>query len=147
MIFDVFQYFTFRSFPSASVSKTTSPLFCWLAHLLTESIVLSRPLILPSPLPSKAFILPSNTSPFGSRSFLSFGFGHDLPFGLGSPLSFGVLTYSSTVPDCLLAATPSKVVPLFRSPNRHTIAPFKPSNERFLAFSFQTLTQYPALPS
>ncbi|WVZ18445.1 hypothetical protein V8G54_005767 [Vigna mungo] len=46
-------------------------------------------LILPSALPTKTFILPSSTSPFGSDSFLTVGSGRPLLFGLVGPLSLG----------------------------------------------------------
>ncbi|WVY94265.1 hypothetical protein V8G54_033353, partial [Vigna mungo] len=60
-----------------------SPLFFSLAHLFTEFIVLSKALILPSGHPSKTFILPFSTSPFGFDNFL--------PFGSGGPLTFSLL--------------------------------------------------------
>ncbi|XP_022634304.1 uncharacterized protein LOC111241275 [Vigna radiata var. radiata] len=60
---------------------------------------------------------------------------------------FDAGTYSSAVPDWLLAATLSKMVPPLRSQNRTTTAPFRPSQEGFLAFSFLALNQKRALPS
>ncbi|WVZ09512.1 hypothetical protein V8G54_014042 [Vigna mungo] len=73
-----------RSLPSAGVSKTTSPLFFSMAHHFNEFFVLSRALILPSALPTKTFILPSSTSPFGFDSFLTVGSGRPLLFGSDS---------------------------------------------------------------